>query len=105
MSERIMNVSSLVVKVEPSCLADALVLLRNSELCEVHFHDDSGKIVVTVEGESIGDEMQKMKAIQGLPHVLAADLAYSYCEDELEQAREGLSQTMTDSGAGHQRVR
>ncbi|MDH4232022.1 MAG: chaperone NapD [Nitrospirota bacterium] len=78
-----MNISSLVVKTEPEKMAGVMESLRNSGLCEVHFHDEMGKIIVTIEGESISEEMKKMKTIQNMPDVLSADLAYSYSENEM----------------------
>ncbi|MGE5237971.1 MAG: chaperone NapD [Chloroflexota bacterium] len=77
-----MNISSVVVKTAPEHLDTVLETLRGSDLCEVHFHDDSGKIIVTLEGSSIGEEMVKMKEIMNLPHVLSATLAYSYSEGD-----------------------
>jgi nitrate reductase NapD len=77
-----MNISSVVVRSAPENLGAVLESLRASGLCEVHFHDDSGKIIVTLEGDNIGEEMAKMRDIMNLPHVLSATLAYSYSEDE-----------------------
>jgi nitrate reductase NapD len=88
MNERAMNVSSLVVKTAPEQVDEVLCALRGSGLCDVYFHDENGRIIVTIEGKDVGEEMRKVKAIQGLPHVFSADLAYSYCEDELAKARE-----------------
>jgi periplasmic nitrate reductase NapD len=81
------NISSLVVKVAPANMALALEALRGSGLCEVHFHDpQKGSIVVTIEGKDTGEEMDKMKAIEKLPHVLGAALVYAYSEAELDAA-------------------
>jgi len=83
-----MNISGIVVKAAPEHLQNVLESLKSSGICDVHFHDDSGKIVVTVEGEDTGEEVRKMKAIMNLPHVLSAGLAYSCNENELNQALE-----------------
>lgn len=91
MPEQPLNVSGLVVKVDPRRVEETVSMLRDSDLCEVYFHDASGKIIVTIEGENAGDEMRKMKEIQDLPHILSADLAYSYCEDELAEARKNFA--------------
>jgi nitrate reductase NapD len=77
-----MNVSSLVVKVLPADMELALAALAGSGLCEVHAHDrEKGSIVVTIEGRNVGEEMDKMKAIEKLPHVLGAALVYAASED------------------------
>lgn len=76
-----MHVSSLVVKVLPGDMDAALVALAGSGLCEVFLHDrEKGAIVVTIEGKDVGEEMDKMKAIEKLPHVLAAALVYAYSD-------------------------
>jgi len=82
-----MNISSLVVKVLPMNMDPALEALNRSGLCDVHFHDQQkGTVVVTIEGKDTGEEMDKMKAIEKLPHVLGAALVYAYSEAELDAA-------------------
>jgi periplasmic nitrate reductase NapD len=82
-----MNISSLVVKVLPVNIDPALETLRRSALCDVHFHDrQKGTVVVTIEGKDTGEEMDKMKEIEKLPHVLGAALVYAYSEAELNNA-------------------
>ena len=83
-----MNISSIVVKTAPEKLTGVMECLKNSGLCELHFHDEAGKIIVTIEGHNISEEMRKMKAIQNMPNVLSADLAYSYSEKEMQEAME-----------------
>jgi nitrate reductase NapD len=87
-----MNVSSIAVKTESGHLNDVVDKINQVDLCEVHFHDSDGKIVVTIEGESISDQMEKLKIIQGIPFVFSANLSYSYCEDELTQALKQMNQ-------------
>ena len=53
-----MNVSSIVVKTLPEHVQSVIENLRSSDFCEVHFHDAAGRIVVTVEGEDISEEMR-----------------------------------------------
>ena len=86
-----MNVSSLVVNVAPQHLAEGIEKLRQSGLCDVFFFDSSGKIIVTVEGKTSEDEMQKMRAIQDLPFVISTALAYSYYGDEQTDSPEAVS--------------
>jgi nitrate reductase NapD len=75
-----MNVSSHVIKVAPENLEKAVDSLKQSGLCDVFFHEPRGTIVVTIEGKDVGEEMDKMRAIQKLPFVLSAALAYCYNE-------------------------
>ncbi|MFA5353022.1 MAG: chaperone NapD [Thermodesulfovibrionales bacterium] len=85
-----MNISGVVVMTSPERVDDVLKALIASGICEIHFHDTEGRIVVTIEGEDIAEEMERMKEIQGIPHVISASLAYSYAEDEILDAWDGI---------------
>ncbi len=90
-----MNVSSIVVKTAPEYLDAVMDALKTGGLSEVHFHDKTGRIIVTVEGEDAGEEVLKMREIMNLPHVLSAELAYSYSENELDRAREEIDKSVS----------
>ena len=78
-----MNVSSIVVTASKEHFQDVMDTINAMEFCEVHFFDAQGKMVVTIEGASIDEQMERMKKIQNTPSVLSANLAYTYCEDEI----------------------
>ncbi|UCE72637.1 MAG: chaperone NapD [Nitrospiraceae bacterium] len=78
-----MNVSSIVVTAAKEHLQDVMDTINAMDFCEVHFFDGHGKMVVTIEGASIDEQMERMKKIQNSPSVISANLAYSYCEDEI----------------------
>lgn len=86
-----MNVSSIVVKTTAEHLHEVIDHINAVDSCEVHFFDAGGKIVATIEGESIQEQMESMKKIQALPDVLTVNLSYSYCEDEVVGAVEKLN--------------
>ena len=80
-----MNVSSLVVRVSPENIELALAELKGAGLCDVHAHDrEKAAIVVTIEGKDVGEEMDKMREIEKLPHVMGAALVYAAGEAELD---------------------
>ncbi len=83
-----MNISSIVVTTSPKNLKQVIKQLEESGLCEIHFIDEKGKIIITIEGENVGEEVAKVKAIEEMPYVLTADLMYSYSEEELANAIE-----------------
>jgi nitrate reductase NapD len=85
-----MNISGVVVRTTPEHLEEVIKSLEESGMCEVHFHDEQGRIVVTIEAETTEEEVFKLKAIQSLNHVLSADLVYAYSEEELEKAKKEL---------------
>ncbi|MCH8024662.1 MAG: chaperone NapD [Candidatus Marinimicrobia bacterium] len=76
-----MNVSSIVVRTKPAAVKSVIAALEKSGLCEVFFSDKQGRIVVTVEGETVDGEAEKLLAIQKLPDVLGADLVYAFSDD------------------------
>ncbi len=88
-----MNVSSIVVKTAPEHMDNVIDKINTIDFCEVHFSNKEGKIVVTIEGESINEQMESMKCIQGIPNVSSANLAYSYCEDETISALEQMKKS------------
>jgi len=75
-----MNVSSIVVRTAAENMNTVMTEINSIDLCEVHFNDNQGKIVVTIEGESVHDQIELMKRIQDLPFVLNANLMYSYSD-------------------------
>lgn len=86
-----MNISSIVIQTKPQYVEEIIAVCEASDFCDYHFHDvEKGKIVVTIEGESIDEEMAKMKKIEQIPHVICADMMMAYSEDELDAEREKL---------------
>ena len=83
-----MNVSSIVIKTRPGHFDEVLSWLKDSDICDVHFHDELGRIVVTIEGVNINEEMERMKTLSQAPNVLSAEMAYAYSEDELAEAKD-----------------
>ncbi len=80
-----MNVSSIVVQTLPKYLDGVIKALEECEVCDYHFSDKIGKIIITIEGEDVSEELSKLKVIEAIPHVIAADMQMSYSEDELDR--------------------
>ena len=79
-----MNISSIVVQTVPKFLDEVVSALKNSDACDYHLHDAKGRIIVTIEGEGVSEELKKLKVIESIPHVIAADMQMAYSEDELD---------------------
>ncbi|MEN8006103.1 MAG: chaperone NapD [Candidatus Krumholzibacteriota bacterium] len=77
-----MNISSIVVKTLPRNLDAVKASLAESGLCDIHFSDELGRIIVTVEGDDNADETGKLKKIQQLPDVVSAVFSYTYTDGE-----------------------
>ncbi len=85
-----MNVSSIVVQTTPKFLDEVLEALKEADYCDYHFHDEKGRIIVTIEGKGVEEEIAKLTRIQEMPHVVAADMSFAYSEDELNEERDKL---------------
>ena len=85
-----MNISSVVVQTVPKYLEEVVQSLKNCDACDYHMHDEKGRIIVTIEGDGVSEELKKMKVIEALPHVVSADMQMAYSEDELDMHMERL---------------
>ncbi|WP_201332954.1 chaperone NapD [Nitratiruptor sp. YY09-18] len=85
-----MTLSSCVIRCNPKDLERVKKGVEEANVCDIHIVDESGYIVVTIEGKDTAEEIKKLKTLQFLDGVLSADLIYSYSEEELEALREDL---------------
>jgi nitrate reductase NapD len=85
-----MNISSVVVQTVPKFLDKVVESLKNSDACDYHLHDQKGRIIITIEGADVSEELKKMKVIETIPHVVSAEMQMAYSEDELEANMERL---------------
>ncbi len=80
-----MNISSIVIQCRQEYFDEVKKWCEESEICDYHFGDPSkGKIIVTIEGEGVEEEIKKLTTIQQVPHVIAADMMMSY-QEELDE--------------------
>jgi len=85
-----MNISSVVVQTVPKFLDEVVESLKNSDACDYHMHDEKGRIIITIEGEDVSEELKKMKVIEMIPHVISAEMQMAYSEDELDANMEKM---------------
>ena len=85
-----MNLSSIVVLTKPDHLEGVIEAIRSSNNYEYHLHDEKGRIIVTIEGKDTAEEIDKLKLLQTIPHVISAEMVFAYSEDELEKEKEKL---------------
>jgi nitrate reductase NapD len=88
-----MNISSIVVQTLPKFLDEVVENLKNAEECEYHFHDEKGRVIVTIEGDGVSEELRKLGIIEKIPHVITADMQMAYSEDELQEHMEVINET------------
>lgn len=75
-----MIISGIVVATRPEHLSKITEAVDELPWAEVHFSDPVGRLVVTLEAADLDQSMERMKALQGIPHVLSAALA-EFCSD------------------------
>ena len=85
-----MNISSIVVQTLPKYLEEVVESLKNCDVCDYHMHDELGRIIITIEGTGVQEELKKLKVIEAIPHVMSADMQMAYSEDELNSHLEVL---------------
>lgn len=85
-----MNVSSIVVQTIPKYLEEVVQSLKDCEVCDYHLHDAKGRIIITIEGSGVEEELKKLRVVEAIPHVIAADMQMAYSEDELNEHMEVL---------------
>jgi len=86
-----MNISSIVVQTVPKYIDEVVESLKNCSACDYHMHDDKGRIIITIEGNGVKEELEKLHIIEAIPHVIAADMQMAYSEDELNEHIEVLN--------------
>ncbi len=86
-----MNISSIVVQTVPKYLEEVVQSLKDCEACDYHMHDEKGRVIITIEGEGVSEELKKMTIIESIPHVVSAEMQMAYSEDELDQHMEVIN--------------
>ena len=79
-----MNISSIVVQTKPEYLTDVINSLNNCAVCEYHMHDELGRIIVTIEGTGVNEELKKLRVIESIPYIASANMQMAYSADELD---------------------
>jgi len=85
-----MNISSIIIQTLPKNLEDVISNLKKSGICEYHMHDEIGRIIVTIEGKNVDEELKKLKVIEAIPNIISSNMHMSYSEDELNSNLEVL---------------
>ena len=86
-----MNISSIVVQTLPEHLDKVVQDLKDCEVCDYHMHDEKGRVIITMEGEGVSEELEKLRVVEAIPHIIAADMQMAYSEDELDEHMEVIN--------------
>jgi len=86
-----MNISSIVVQTLPKYLEEVVQNLKDCEVCDYHMHDEKGRVIITIEGDGVAEELKKLSVIEAINHVITADMQMAYSEDELDAHMEVIA--------------
>jgi len=73
-------ISGIVIAGRPEHLSKITDEVNELPWARVHFSDPNGRLVVTLEASDLDQSMERMKMLQGIPHVLSAALA-EFCSE------------------------
>ena len=87
-----MNISSIVVQALPKNIDELVEYFKNEDYVDYHLSDKAtGKIIVTIEGAGVEEEIKKLVKIQQVPNVITADMMMTY-QEELDDAIKELNE-------------
>jgi len=105
-----MNVSSIVVQTVPEHLDEVVASIKACEVCDYHMHDEKGRVIITIEGKGVSEELEKLRVVEAIPFVYAADMQMAYSEDELDEqiefinGRDAVPKVLNDADVDIDRV-
>jgi nitrate reductase NapD len=80
-----MNISGILVISAIEHTAAVCEQLRGLPGIDIHYVDENtGRIVITQEAETISAEVDGLKRIRSLPHVVLAEMSSHYFEEDRE---------------------
>ena len=90
MQEKNLNISSLIVMCKPEDISRLWEEIEKIPNAQCHYSDKNGKIVVTLETESIDEKICLLRQIEKLQGVVLAQMIYAYHNAELEILQENI---------------
>ena len=99
-----MNISGILVVTSPQHVDSVSRQLAEMEGIDVHFTDaEKGRIVVTQEAETISAEVDGLKRIRKIPHIILAEMSSHYFEEDRELI-EAVPEEFDDETLAQRRV-
>ena len=94
-----MNLSGILVEAKPERLDELVRQLNGLDGVEVHQADAAtGRIIAVQEAPDIHAEIDGLKRIKALPHVILAEMVYHYIADD-EKVYEELPPELQTQGS------
>lgn len=94
-----MNLSGILVMTQPQWLEAVAEGLAALEGVEVHQKDpENGRIIVVQEAADINAEVEGLKRIKAVPHVMMAEMVYHYFADD-DRKYDGLPPELAEDAS------
>lgn len=95
-----MNLSGILVVANPECQGQVVKSLNALDGVEVHQVDEgTGRIIAVQEAPDIHAEIDSLKRIKAIPHVIMAEMVYHYIADD-KQAYEAMPPELEEKQDG-----
>ena len=96
-----MNVSGILVVTPVAALDATVAALDGLPGVDVHHTDPrTGRIIVTQEARSVGEEVEGLERIKALPDVILAEMVHHHFEDDRRLIEEIPSELQSERPAG-----
>ncbi len=77
-----MNISGILIQTRPQLRDEVIQAVDKFPWLDVHFSDDAGRIIVTIEGETVEVEHERASRLLQVPNVLSVDMLNHYFSEE-----------------------
>lgn len=92
-----MNLSGILVIAQPDSQGQVVAALNALPGVEVHQVDEaSGRIIAVQEAEDVHAEIEGLKRIKALPHVIMAEMVYHYIAED-ERSYDAMPQELQEA--------
>jgi nitrate reductase NapD len=94
------NISGILVVTTPEHIQAVSAQLQELDGIDVHYIDaETGRIVITQEAGTISAEVEGLKRIRALPHIILAEMSCHYFEEDPELVT-AIPAELDDEGLG-----
>ena len=73
-----MNISAILIHTRPEWQDELIESFQDFSWLDVHISDQKGRIIATIEGESVDEEHQRASLVLETPKVLSVDMLNHY---------------------------
>ena len=77
-----MNISGVLVCTQPERTAAMRQKLESVPGVDVHHTDETGRIIITIEGADTSQDVERLKQVKALEGVLSADMIHYHFEED-----------------------